>query len=225
MATPVFSHDHTDVYEDAAEIYITYENADYFDYHRYAHVIVKRGSTTVYDEEVESIQDHSAYSSWYVWVGGLASDTRYTWTATLGWEDSAGTVHWTTTTCSGNFRTLAPAKTRPDNWYWPSGIASGRPISNLTATQWNNFCDRINEFLEYQDKSTVSFRRASGTLHMAGSGTVTSSQLKLLDAVNAARSAIARLDGHGQLPSVMYSTWTITAEYFEVLANAMNAVD
>ena len=38
-----------------------------------------------------------------------------------------------------------PLPPRPNNWYW-LGITQGNYATNLTATQWNNFTTRINDF-------------------------------------------------------------------------------
>lgn len=58
--------------------------------------------------------------------------------------------------------------TRPDKWYWSSGIATGQSLTvnsygihPLTATEWNNFTSRINEFREYAGYSAYSFTTVS----------------------------------------------------------------
>lgn len=38
---------------------------------------------------------------------------------------------------------------RPPNWNWSSTIVSGQPFS-ISATEWNNFMDRVQQFWEYK---------------------------------------------------------------------------
>lgn len=97
---------------------------------------------------------------------------------------------------------------RPSDWSWSGIIYSGAPLSNLTASVWNRFTARINEFREYKNQSSYSFTTArSGVTDIA-------------DCVPQAVAAIRGLNGHGTLPSSV----TISASTWIQLANAMNAV-
>lgn len=48
---------------------------------------------------------------------------------------------------------------RPTNWSWSTSKTSGGNF-NLTATEWNSFTTRINEFRVYKGLSTASFTTA-----------------------------------------------------------------
>ena len=111
--------------------------------------------------------------------------------------------------------------TRPDNWAW-SNIWSGAPLSNLTWTEWNGFCDRINQFRVYKGGTSYPFTRASGSVHLVPSGSATG--LTLRTAVNQAISAIGGISGHGYLPSQVTADTKITYSIFSTMASALNAV-
>jgi len=46
---------------------------------------------------------------------------------------------------------------RPSNFNWTTPKIQGNPVTNLTATEWNALCTRINEFRQYKGLSTISF--------------------------------------------------------------------
>lgn len=109
------------------------------------------------------------------------------------------------------FTTLAPAVTRPWDWAWYSTIVSGGTIG-LSALEWNDFCDRINEFRVYDGLSEYNFTTVS-------QGTTISASI-----VNQARTAISAISGHGTLPSAAVSGGAFTASFFNGLKDALNAV-
>ena len=100
---------------------------------------------------------------------------------------------------------------RPADWSWESTIRSGKPIA-ITASEWNAFTTRINEFREYAGLSSYSFTTVS-------SGTPISYWI-----VNQARTAISEISGHGSLPSAAVSGGKIYASFFNSLASALNSV-
>lgn len=101
---------------------------------------------------------------------------------------------------------------RPDDWEWTSTIESGAAIE-ISALEWNLFCDRINEFRVYQELKEYSFT------------TVVSGQVISAAVVNQAISAISAISGHGTLPSQAVSGVTkITARFFHQLKDALNAI-
>lgn len=98
-----------------------------------------------------------------------------------------------------------------DPWYWRSTIASGAPI-NITASEWNDFCDYIN-----------GVRSAKGMTSYSSFTTVIAKQTKISAAiVNHARTAISQISGHGTLPAAVSSGDPITASFFIKLAEAIN---
>lgn len=101
---------------------------------------------------------------------------------------------------------------RPSDWMWTSTIVSGREI-RITASEWNGFCSRINEFRAYKSLSNYSFT------------TVVSGTTKISAAiVNQARTAISAISGHGSLPSAAIAGGALTASFFNSLSSALNAV-
>lgn len=104
-----------------------------------------------------------------------------------------------------------PASSRPNDWSWRSAVESGAKIA-LTATEWNDFCSRINEFRSYKKISSYSFTTVS-------KGTVISATI-----VNQARTAIGGISGHGTLPGAAASGDTITASFFNSLVSALNYI-
>lgn len=100
---------------------------------------------------------------------------------------------------------------RPSNWSWSSTISKGNKM-RITATDWNNFCSRINAFRAYKGLSNYSFTAAvSGRSMTAAQG-------------NQARSAINEISGHGSLPSSAVRGSTVTASFFNGLKDALNAI-
>ena len=107
--------------------------------------------------------------------------------------------------------TYSSGSERPDNWSWWSTISSGAALA-ITASEWNAFTTRINEFREYAGLSSYSFTPVS-------SGTPISYWI-----VNQARTAISEISGHGSLPSAAVSGGKIYASFFNSLASALNSV-
>ena len=50
--------------------------------------------------------------------------------------------------------------TRPSNFYWPNSHHSGDACNTFLASEWNDFCDRVNEFRTYKGLATVNFTQA-----------------------------------------------------------------
>lgn len=111
-----------------------------------------------------------------------------------------------------SFTTAAVATPRPDDWEWWSTIRSGRQIE-ITADEWNAFCDHINAFRVYQGLSEYDFT------------TVDPGDEIKATYMRQARSAIDFLDGHGTLPGVVYAGDAVKASFFTKLADALNAVE
>lgn len=137
--------------------------------------------------------------------GGLSGSTRYAANVRI---KSGETRTWLG---AKTFTTPAEAPPRPSNWYWTSTVSSGAKIA-LSATEWNNFCTRINAFRSYKNLSNYSFT----TVY---SGTAISAAI-----VNQARTAISGISGHGTLPTAAVQGGAVTASFFNGLQNALNAV-
>lgn len=100
---------------------------------------------------------------------------------------------------------------RPSDWAWQSTIAKGQPIQ-ISAMEWSDFCDRINEFREYKNLTAYNFTSVSR-------GTEISAAI-----VNQAWTAINAISGHGTMPSAAVSDGLMYASFFTGLASALNAI-
>lgn len=126
---------------------------------------------------------------------------------------NAGVVVGTSTNWIGTQYFTTPSQSggsRPDDWDWYSTIASGRTI-NLSASEWNDFCDRINEFRDYDGLSQFSFT------------TVYRGDPIEASIINEARSAISNISTSGAVPSRVNSGDPIEASIFLDLRDALNA--
>ena len=110
---------------------------------------------------------------------------------------------------------------RPTNWAWSPLIVQGgnMTINNSTkqfyitsATQWNDFCTRINLFRVYKGLGNYSFTSA------VQYGAAASTQ------ANQARAAILGCSPPTGLPSAVNSDSNITAAFFNGLKNSMNSI-
>ena len=114
---------------------------------------------------------------------------------------------------------LSATKTSIDLFYWNSAawdaanIKAGQPISNLTATRWNNLMSKIQELAEAEGGSYSYSRVSSGATIYASS-------------FNAVRTAISNRAGYGTLPAAQSKGNNVKAALFEgsgSLKSALNA--
>ena len=104
-----------------------------------------------------------------------------------------------------------PEKLRPSNFSWTYTKTSGGNF-NLTASEWNSFTSRINEFRDYCDLSSYSFTTAySGNSFTAAM-------------YRQARTAIQAIDGYGTYIPYVSSGDEITAYMMNVLVSELNAI-
>ena len=127
-----------------------------------------------------------------------------TYSVTWSIESSGGS----TASGSGSFTTTAKAKPRPSEWGWSNSFSSGYSI-NVTASDWNNFCNRINQFRDFKGLPTLTYTTAYY------SSRITAAQY------NQARSAIASM---GAVPSAVYTSSNIYPIEFRDLRDALNAI-
>lgn len=106
-----------------------------------------------------------------------------------------------------------------DLFYWnnatwdAANIKAGQPISNLTATRWNNLLAKIQELAEAEGGSYSYSDVSSGSTIYATT-------------FNAARTAISNRTGYGQLPAAQAKGNKVNAALFEgsgSLKSALNA--
>lgn len=155
-------------------------------------------------------------SSYRFSYGGLTPGTRYAVNAGTALPD--GRAEWFGakyfTTSQGGGTDIpdipdTPTPVRPSNWAWWSPIYSGAAI-NISANEWNAFCDRINAFRRYKGFYEIAFGRVY-------SGTAISAAI-----VNQARNAIYPMNNW--VPYAVSQGETITASFFLDLQAALNAV-
>jgi hypothetical protein len=110
----------------------------------------------------ETWTDSSSVNYTYKDFSGLLSGTTYTIKA---WVKStpANRVY----VGKQVFKTTGTAVTRPSNWTWTTlsptatTYTFGKLKANLvSATEWNSFCERINQFRTYKNLSAASFTTA-----------------------------------------------------------------
>lgn len=156
----------------------------------------------------------TATSAFSYTVSGLSPETEYTVNVRYGTSSAnyegytIGAQTVTTKASSGG--------SRPSDWSWATIIATGASVPTygnslapVSASEWNAFCDRINEFRAHKNLSAYPFTTVSrGT-------SVTSAILKQ------AVTAISAISGHGTLPTVYNVT---SASFWQGLAAALNSI-
>ena len=116
-------------------------------------------------------------------------------------------------------------KTRPANWAWTSTVRKGAAVPTvkksatlwhakyLTATEWNNFQDRVAAFLKYKGVSfSGSFTRVSAGATMQRS------------TINGIIQAIALMDPPTSPPAEVGAGQQITAATFIRLRDSLNSI-
>lgn len=119
----------------------------------------------------------------------------------------------------GDAITITPSTGRPANWEWTTDISptSYVPMDSegfhpVTATEWNNFTNRINEFRTYTGYSNYSFT------------SVSKGQAFTPSIYNQAVEAIKGISGYGSYLSTISSGTILTADLFLSLRNELNAI-
>lgn len=145
----------------------------------------------------------------------LDSGTSYAVRAFI--VNSYGEVSYT----SNWINITTPEHLRPADWEWQSNIAVGAvvPFSNnafrpLTATEWNAFTKRINEFREYRGVSSYSFTTVNSNTNFTAS------------IYNEAVAAIKGISGYGTYLSYATSgvTDALKANLYLLLRDELNAI-
>lgn len=119
----------------------------------------------------------------------------------------------------GDAITITPSTGRPANWEWTTDISTTSyvPMDSegfhpVTATEWNNFTNRINEFRAYAGYSNYSFT------------SVSKGQAFTPSIYNQAVEAIKGISGYGSYLSTISSGTILTADLFLSLRNELNAI-
>ena len=104
-----------------------------------------------------------------------------------------------------------PLKIRPSDFRWTYPKTSGGNF-NLTASEWNSFTSKINEFRDYCNLSTYIFTTAYT------GNTFTAAMYRQ------ARTAIQAIDGYGTYIPYVYSGDDITADMMNILVSELNNI-
>lgn len=164
---------------------------------------------------VSSIAKATGYARPYIFKFYQTS-TSTTPTSTL--ERDTDTPSYTYST-SRFYAEITATKSVIDLFYWQNAswdaanIKKGQPISNLTATRWNNLMAKIQELAEAEGGSYSYSRVSSGATIYASS-------------FNSVRAAISNRTGYGTLPATQSKGDSVKAALFEgngSLKSAINA--
>lgn len=123
-----------------------------------------------------------------------------------------GAEDWTTALTESSDPIEVPTD-RPDDFKFSNSIRSGAATTTLTASAWNSFQDRINEFQAYKGAAQTSFYDVD-----SGDEMTASLMRKAWDAIN-------NMSGHGPMPTRPTAGATIYASFFHELADALNDID
>lgn len=163
---------------------------------------------------VSSIAKATGYARPYIFKFYQTS-TSTTPTSTL--ERDTDTPSYTYST-SRFYAEITATKSVIDLFYWQNAswdaanIKKGQPISNLTATRWNNLLAKIKELAEAEGGSAPYTGVSSGATIYAAT-------------FNSARSAISNRTGYGTLPSTQSKGDSVKAALFEGSGSLKSAIN
>lgn len=156
--------------------------------------------------EIDAPASRTAYYTPEVEVSDYAPGTYTFWAwcqALNGKYYPAGSATVTVTSSSDE---------RPWDWIWDSDIYRNGEVG-LTASEWVDFCDRINEFRRYKGLDDYDF-----TVPVAG-------KTKISAAIcNEAWEAIDDIPGSGTMPDEAVAGEPLVASFFLGLRNALNEI-
>lgn len=163
---------------------------------------------------VSSIAKATGYARPYIFKFYQTS-TSTTPTSTL--ERDTDTPSYTYST-SRFYAEITATKSVIDLFYWQNAswdaanIKKGQPISNLTATRWNNLMAKIQELAEAEGGSYPYSRVSSGATIYASS-------------FNGVRAAISNRTGYGTLPATQSKGDSVKAALFEGSGSLKSAIN
>lgn len=189
---------------------------------------ISYGSVTPYsvDALLVEMNETSIYTSAYIYCNGQSSgnlannSTGQTSTSVVTFSgltpNTTYTLSWSATTAAGStgsgsttFTTLPPP--RPSNFSWYNSKVSGSSF-NISASEWNAFCIRINDFRYYKNLSDYPFT------YVYTGNTFTASHY------NEVRSAISDMSPNTSVPPYRYSGDIIYANDINNLVSSLNSI-
>ena len=165
----------------------------------------REGSITV-STASGNIPNQASESSVFT-MSGLSPSTEYAIMCTIDNIHNYGSVTLGTDPVKTK---SAPGPVRPNNWTWSPSIVKGMPV-NISASHWNSFTNRINQFRVYKGLSNYSFT-------LAVSNTAITAAI-----VNQAITAINGLSAHYSQPLVSKGD-PLTADLFNSLRDLLNVI-
>lgn len=163
---------------------------------------------------VSSIAKATGYARPYVFKFYQTSTST---TPTSSLERDTDTPSYTYST-SRFYAEITATKSVIDLFYWQNSawdaanIKKGQPISNLTATRWNNLMAKIQELAEAEGDNYSYSRVSSGATIYASS-------------FNAVRTAISNRTGYGTLPTTQSKGNSVKAALFEGSGSLKSAIN
>lgn len=163
---------------------------------------------------VNSIAKATGYARPYIFKFYQTS-TSTTPTSTLERDTDTPSYSYS---ASRFYAEITATKSTIDLFYWQNStwdaanIKAGQPISNLTATRWNNLMAKIQELAEADGDSYSYSRVSSGATIYASS-------------FNAVRTAISNRTGYGTLPSSQSKGDSVKAALFEGSGSLKSAIN
>lgn len=149
----------------------------------------------------------------YVEIDGLEPSTKYTAWCTY----NEGNAFY-----ECDFKTKSG---KPTSFKWDIAKTSNQSL-RVSASEWNAFTSKINEFLKYKGKSTVAFTKAVSAGLPKGAvvgGNHELSEGKVISA-NIVNEAVRALESMGITISEVSSNQTITADFFNNLVTKLNSI-
>lgn len=110
---------------------------------------------------------------------------------------------------------IAKGVPRPSNWAWYSTKSSGSPTTNLTASEWASFIQRINDFYYYKFYSGYPWSHNVG---ISSGGVFTAGMF------NEARNAISSMSPSISPPSSVSSGQVVYASLLNGLRDSLNSI-
>ena len=160
-------------------------------------------ATSYYKSNTGNSLADKASTSGTVTFDGLSPNTTYG----VLCEVYYGTTKLASIT--GQATTAAPS--RPDDFAWTNSKVKGGAF-NLTASEWNSFTSRINDFRAYKKLSSYSF----DTAHKGNEFTA--------KMYNQARLAIQGISGYGTYIPTVSSGYEVSADALNILVSELNAI-
>ena len=163
---------------------------------------------------------HSGVSGFYVYLNDSHRTTVYGTSGTYTYNGLQSGITYKVSVkafdaygnvSSEDYRNIQTSSSRPSNFEWTFQKTSGGEF-NITASEWNVFLNKINQFREYKNLTQYNFTSAS------------SDDIFYAYMFNQAVQAISAMNPPVSPPSTRSSGDEIYASYFTQLKNSLNSI-